>query len=154
MTISQPHDGGARVVESDDLPVPEPAITPDTKEFWDATARGELLVKRCEACGELHWYPRPICPFCHSGQTVWHPVSGRGAVYSFSIVRRGGGAYAKRAPFVLAYVDLVEGPRLMTNVIGCAPEDVAIGQKVEVVFHRTPGGIALPRFRPFAKENA
>jgi uncharacterized OB-fold protein len=136
------------LVESTDLPVPDPVVSPDTAVFWEAAARGELLIKRCSACGETYWYPRPICPLCHSTNTVWEPASGRGTVYSFSIVRRGSGAYAKRAPYVLAYVDLVEGPRLMTNIVDCAAEEVTIGQEVEVVFHRAPGGTALPRFRP------
>ncbi len=144
----------APVVESDDLPVPDPVVTPDTAVFWEATARGELLLPRCRSCGEAYWYPRPICPLCHSTDTTWERASGRGVVYSFSIVHRGGGAYAKRPPYALAYVDLAEGPRVMTDVVGCAPEEVEIGMAVEVVFHRTPNGVALPRFRPRAQTGA
>jgi uncharacterized OB-fold protein len=153
--ISTEHMSTAHlVVDSDDLPAPDPVITPDTAAYWEATARGELLFKRCTACGEASWYPRPICPLCHSAETVWERASGHATVYSFSVVRRGGGAYAKRAPYILAYVDLVEGPRLMTNIVDCAPEDIAIGQEVAMIFHRTPGGTALPRFHPLDPKGA
>jgi uncharacterized protein len=137
----------SEVVENPAMPVPVPSINTDTKAFWSATTEGKLLIGRCNACGEAIWYPRPICPFCHSMDTKMEQVSGRGTVYTFTIVRRGGGQYAAVAPYVLAYVELEEGPRMMTNIVDCDPGEVEIGKSVEVVFHKTEGEAALPRFR-------
>jgi uncharacterized OB-fold protein len=140
----------------DSAPPPEPGVLPtpvphpnlETQEFWDATARGELLLKRCDACGYVIWYPRSLCPACGGTATSWFPASGKGTVYSCTVTRKGQGAYRNAGPFVLAYVELEEGPRLMTNIVECDPGSVHIGQAVEVVFHDTGQGSALPRFRP------
>jgi uncharacterized protein len=137
----------AEVVDDPPLLAPEPPITPETRAFWDATLDGRLLFRRCRACGEAIWYPRPICPFCHSDDTVWEQASGRGSIYSFSVVRRGAGRWASESPYVLAYVELDEGPRVMTNIVEAAIEDLAIGREVQVVFHRAGEAAALPRFR-------
>jgi len=137
----------SEVVESPGLPAPPPDVAPELAEFWAATEEGRLLLRRCTACGEPIWYPRPVCPFCHSTETVWVEASGRAQVYTYSIVRRGIGPYAE-TPYVLAYVQLEEGPRVMTNIVDCDPASVHIGQAVEAVFHRTAAGPALPRFRP------
>jgi uncharacterized protein len=137
----------AEIVETPELAAPVPEVAPELREFWAATAEGRLLLRRCTACGEAIWYPRPICPFCHSTATVWEQASGAGTIYTFSVVRRGAGPYAG-APYVLAYVELSEGPRMMTNIVDCPVDDVRIGQPVELVFHRTEEGMALPRFRP------
>jgi len=137
------------VVDDPALATPVPEIAPELTEFWSATTEGRLLIRRCTACGEAHWYPRTVCPFCHSTATVWEEASGRGTVYTFSVVRRGLGDYGT-APYVLAYVQLTEGPRMMTNIVDCPVEAVAVGQQVEVVFHRASDDAALPRFRPVA----
>jgi uncharacterized OB-fold protein len=89
-----------------------------------------------------------LCPFCHSTETALVPASGRGTVYSYTVVRKTGGDYAKATPFVLAFVELDEGPRMMTNVITDDVEAVRIGDRVEVVLSATGDGAALPRFRP------
>jgi uncharacterized protein len=130
------------------LPAPAPAVNAETKEFWAATAAGRLLVKRCEDCGTLIWYPRAICPACSSLRTEWLEVSGRGSIYSYTVNNRGEGAYLGAPPFVLAYVELDEGLRMMTNIVDADPADLAVGLAVEVVFHDTGDGAALPRFRP------
>ncbi len=129
------------------LPAPAPQINEETQAFWDATAEGRFLLRRCEN-GHVIWYPRFLCPECHTTETEWFEASGRGTVYTYSIVRRGQGPFADAAPYVTAYVELEEGPRVLTNIVGCAPEDVAIGQAVEVVWHDTGEGTALYRFRP------
>lgn len=79
---------------------------------------------------------------------TWKAASGTGIIYSFTVARRATGQYREAAPYVLAYVELDEGPRLMTNIVGCPVDQVAIGQPVEVVFHDTGDGSALPRFQP------
>jgi uncharacterized OB-fold protein len=134
---------------STELPAPAPAVNPETKEFWDATAQGRLLLKRCLDCGSVIWYPRAFCPECASLRTEWFPASGRGRIYSYTVNHRTEGAYKDAAPLVLAYVELEEGPRMMTNIVGAGPR-LAVGLPVEVVFHDTGEGSALPRFRPAA----
>lgn len=130
------------------LPTPAPAPSVETSEFWEATAKGRLLLKRCTACSTVIWYPKALCPSCHSTETEWFEASGRGHVYSFTISRRGEGPYKEAAPYVLAYVELDEGPRLMTNIVDCDVDAVSIGMPVQVAFADTGEGNALVRFRP------
>ena len=130
------------------LPAPAPAVNPETREFWDATAQDRLLLRRCRDCGAVIWYPRAICPECASLNTEWFPAAGRGRIYSYTVNHRGEGAYTGLPPFVLAYVELDEGPRLMTNIVGADQAELAVGLPVEVVFHDTGDGAALPRFQP------
>lgn len=129
------------------LPAPVPSVNPETKPFWDATAEGRFLLKRCTACRSVIWYPRAMCPECGSLETEWFEASGRGSVYSFTVNYKGDGPY-RAAPYVLAYVELEEGPRMMTNIVGTDPTQVSIGQSVKVVFEPTGEGPALPRFQP------
>jgi uncharacterized OB-fold protein len=131
------------------LPNPIPALSPDTEEFWAATARGILLLRRCDHCGSAIWYPRPFCPVCGSLNTSWSEASGKGTIYSFTVVHRSGlEGYRDALPYVVAYVELEEGPRVMTNIVGCEPDEVEIGMAVQVVFHDTGQGSALFRFEP------
>ena len=133
---------------SGDLPVPAPLITAETARFWAATAEGRLELPRCDRCSNVVWYPRAICPWCHSTELTWEVLSGRGSVYSYTVTRKGSGRWRDVAPYVLAYVELDEGPRLLTNIIGCDPSEVRIDLPVEVIFADTGEGSALPRFRP------
>jgi uncharacterized OB-fold protein len=133
------------------LPAPAPLVNPEVKPFWEATAEGRLLLPKCLECASLIWYPRPFCSSCASTRVEWIQASGRGAIYSFTVNRRGQAdlaAYREAGVYVLAYVELEEGPRVMTNIVDCDPDSVSIGQQVEVVFHDTGQGTALPRFRP------
>ena len=133
------------------LPAPAPMVLPEVKAFWDGTAEGRLLLPRCDDCQGFIWYPRPFCPSCASTKVSWIAASGRGSVYSYTINRRGQAdlsAYKEAGVYVLAYVELDEGPRMMTNIVDCDPDSVKIGQRVQVVFHDTGEGTALPRFRP------
>jgi len=132
------------------LPASAPVINPETAPFWAATAEGQLLVPRCNACGEHYWYPRVLCPYCHSTDTALVRAAGRGTVYSYTVVRKAAGEYAAATPFVLAFVELEEGPRMMTNIVCADPDSVRIGDRVEVLFDDTGAGCALPRFRPVA----
>ena len=132
-----------------DLPTPAPLVSPETKPFWDATASGRLVLPRCDACGLMIWYPRTICPSCPGTSVTWTECSGRGSVYSYTVTRRGApGRWGAAAPFVLAYVELEEGPRVLTNIVDCDPDDVRVDLPVEVAFADTGEGNALPRFRP------
>ena len=121
-------------VQDKTRPIPSPAVTLESKPFWDAAAEGRFLIKRCTACGKAHWYPRAICPLCHSPDTVWEESPGEGVVYTFSIMRR-----SPTGPYAIGYVTLDEGPAVLTNFVGDL-EALAIGQKVKVRFQPTEGG--------------
>jgi uncharacterized protein len=138
-------------VSTAELPVPAPYQSPDNAEFWQATTEGRLLLRRCDDCASYIWYPRPFCPACGSLRTSWVQASGRGTVYTFTVVHRSAvPGYSGAVPYVIAYVELAEGPRVMTNVIGCDPDEVTVGMPVSVVFQDTGEGSALFRFRPAA----
>ena len=101
-----------------------------------------LLIKRCNACAEFHWYPRAHCPFCFSGDTAWHASAGQGRIYSVSVTRM-----AAPVPYAIAYVTLDEGTTMLTNIVDCDLDKLKIGQKVKVVFKPTAGA-PLPFFTP------
>jgi uncharacterized OB-fold protein len=137
------------------LPAPAPFVNPEAKPFWDGTAEGRLLLPRCDDCQTVIWYPRPFCPECASLHVSWFEATGRGSIYSFTVNRRGQADlpdYRDAGTYVLAYVELDVGPRVMTNIVDCDPDAVRIGQAVEVVFHDTGQGSALPRFRPLVTD--
>lgn len=126
-----------------------PRPTSESQVFWDACARHELVLQRCDACGQ-HWLPPANrCQHCWSDRWTWAEVSGRGHVHSFTVYHR---AYAPelvdQLPYVVAVVALEEGPRLITNVVDCPPEDVRVDQPVEVTFTDIGEGVALHAFRP------
>jgi uncharacterized OB-fold protein len=126
-----------------DLPTPDL----ETQPYWDAAKEGKLLIKRCSACGRAHFYPRPFCPHCWSDDVEWEEASGRATLYTFSIIRRNDlPPFPDRVPYVAAVVDLEEGPRMMTNVEGCDPEEVEIGMDLMVAF-REEDDFAIPVFR-------
>jgi uncharacterized OB-fold protein len=121
---------------------PTPQGNPETKHFWEQTAQDKLLIKRCTACGEAHYFPRSLCPFCFSDKTVWEESAGEGEIYTFSLMRK----FAS-GPYAIGYVTLKEGPSLLTNFVDCDMTDLKIGQKVKVVF-KTTDGAPLPFFTP------
>lgn len=129
------------------LPTRPPRRTLETVEFWDGCASERLLLPRCDECHEHIWYPRLVCPFCGSQSVSYVESSGLGTVYSFTVVRRGSGAYRDAAPYILAMIELDEGPIMMTNVVGS--DQVTIGMPVQVVFDPAgAAGDAIPRFVP------
>lgn len=125
-----------------DRKIPAPRVLPESLPYWQAADEGRLLLKQCRACGQLHHYPRDICPHCLSDDTVWIDAAGTGSVYSFSTMGKGEAAYT------LAFVTLDEGVTLMTNLVDAAPGDYAIGQRVKVVFKPSQGGHAVAMFTP------
>jgi uncharacterized OB-fold protein len=130
------------------LPTPAPVVTPTTQAFWDATNEGRFMLQRCTACDVVVWFPRNYCPECFSSELSTFDCSGRGTVYSYTVIRKVANSYKEATPFVVAYVELEEGPRVMTNIVDCGPEDVSVGMAVTLVFHDTGVGNALYRFRP------
>ncbi len=129
-------------------PIPEP--TPETEEFWAGTRRGQLRIQRCNACGKAYFFPRPFCPFCSSKDVAWFTASGRGKLYSYVINHRPAYGFRDDAPYVIAVVELDEGPRMMTNIIGVepTPEHLPIDLPVEVTWEKQDDAITLPLFRP------
>jgi hypothetical protein len=122
--------------------IPAPAINNESRPFWDAAREGRFLIKRCQACGKAHWYPRLICPFCFSDKTAWEESLGEGVIYTFSVMRHA------TSPYAIGYVTLAEGPAVLTNFVGCDLADLKIGQKVKVRFQDTEGGPPVPVFAP------
>ena len=126
-----------------DRTITAPEVYPDNKDFWQAATEGRLMVKHCKACGQAHWYPRPLCPHCGSADTELRPSSGRGTIYSLTVTRRAG-----PTAYALAYVTLDEGVTLMTNIVDCDLDQAKIGDRVEVVFKPSEGGPPMPMFKP------
>jgi len=122
--------------------IPAPPLNPEIQPFFDAAAQGRLTIKRCAGCRQFHHYPRTLCPFCGSDRTEWVTASGRGTIYSFSVMRR------VPVPYAIAYVTLEEGVTMMTNIVDCDLDALRIGQTVRVVFKPTEGGPPVPMFTP------
>jgi uncharacterized OB-fold protein len=129
---------------------PLPLPTPESRPFWDAARRHVLELPRCRSCGQYHYYPRATCPHCLSADLEWRGVSGRGRLHTFTIVHRGSKGFPIPTPYVMAVVELDEGPRMMTNLVGLPadPAQIRIGMPVEVTFTDATPEIALPHFRP------
>jgi len=140
-----------------DSQIPRPLPDGDTRPYWEGVARGELRIQRCAACGRHVFYPRALCPHCHSERLVWVTASGDGAIYSYTVVHRAFGPFVAQTPFVVALVELVEGVRMLTRIVdadGGVPEGIRIGAPVRVTFEEVaPGGeegaepLVLPYFR-------
>ena len=129
---------------------PIPVPTPESQPFWAAARRHELTLQRCRACARFFFYPRAACPHCLSNDLEWRRASGRGTLHTFTIVHRGLRSFPLGEPYVLAIVELDEGPRMMTNLVDVEPEPakLRIGIAVEVVFADVTPEVSLPRFRP------
>jgi uncharacterized OB-fold protein len=133
---------------------PQPKATPETAHFWEGTARGELLLQRCRACDSTYFPPQPFCPACASDDVVVVRASGRGSLYSYVVSHRPAPGFTP--PYVIAVIELDEGPRLMTNLVEhgvdlvADPEAFALDLLVEVVFE-TVGEVVVPQFRPAAR---
>lgn len=128
--------------------LPHPDLQGEWKEFWAGAARGELLIQHCPACGAYQFYPRMICTSC-GGEPQLKKASGRGRLYTYSVVRQNlVMPFKEMLPYVLAMVDLEEGVRMMTNVIGCTLDEIKIGMPLRVEFHKADEGFYVPYWRP------
>ncbi len=131
----------------------EPPQGAESAPFWEATRGGTLLIQWCSACNRGIFYPRSFCPHCLAmdGVLEWRTASGRATVYAASVEHKpaaGGSTFSDGQPYVVALVDLEEGVRMMTNVVGCTPEDVHPGQAVTVTWEPLSDGRQLPLFTP------
>ena len=128
---------------------PLPEVTILTEPFWEGTKRHELLLQLCDDCPSYRFTPKDVCQDCASVNATWTPVSGAGTVYSYSVVHRGPGpAFQEDAPYIVVMVDLAEGPRMLSHMTGCEPEDMKIGMPVNVVFEDVTLEVTLYKFRP------
>lgn len=129
-------------------PRPAPIPDPDSGEFWGAAHEGRLVVQRCTGCGRHQLYGRSHCVACR-GEVEWVQATGRGSVYSFTVIRQN---YARpfrdMVPYVVALVDLEEGPRVMTNIVGCEPDDVFVGMPVNARFEAVSEEAGIALFEP------
>ena len=124
-----------------------PRPTPETAAYWEGCRQGKLMIQRCGSCGHYQFYPRLVCTSCMSTPVEWARASGRGKVVSFTIVRQAiSQAYAAEVPYVIALIQLDEGPTMMSNVIDCDPEQVKIGMPVEVTFETWSEDLTVPKF--------
>lgn len=133
------------------LPRPLPSPNALTAPYWQAAHQGELKLPRCEACTKFHFYPRSACPHCGATQLSWQRVSGKGEVYSFTVVHRAPSkGFEELVPYAVAVVALEEGPHLMTRLKDVDPAEVRIGLRVQVEFEKQDDETTLPVFRPAA----
>ena len=129
---------------------PLPTPTPDTQPFWDAAKRHQLSLPKCKACGQLHYFPRPFCPHCFSWDLEWVRCSGKGKLYSYVINHRPAPGFEEEAPYVIAVVELDEGPRMLSNLIDIepTPEAVQVDMPVEILFQDVNEELSIFKFRP------
>lgn len=122
---------------------------PEAEPFWQGCKDGRLMLPQCRGCGRFHFYPRPFCPFCDGIDLEWRAAGGNGTIYSFAVVRQPlEKPFVAHLPYVIVIVELDEGVRLLSHLVGAAPEGVACGMKVRVEFATMPVGVVAPVFRP------
>ena len=121
---------------------PAPPESIEHKEFWANVNEGKLLLPRCKDTEQFFWYPRKISPFTLSDNVEWVQASGKGVIYTFSVMRRA------EPQYVIAYVRLDEGVTMMTNIVECDPDLLAIGQPVELLMQESENGQKIPVFKP------
>jgi uncharacterized OB-fold protein len=145
--VTAPDDVGVSALPPPVLPAPDPL----TRFFWDAAREKRLEILRCDNCGYyVHW-PRPVCKRCHSFSLTPTEVSGRGTIYSWAVCTQAFHPwFESRLPFILAVVELEEQSnlKLVTNLVDCHEDEVAIGMPMEVTFEELSPDITLPMFRP------
>src|SRR4029077_8091841 len=122
--------------------IPSPVVSVENEAFWNAAKQGRFVVPTCTACGKAHWYPRAICPFCASDKIEWRAASGKGTIYTYSVMRRA------KEPYAIAYVTLAEGPTMMTNIVDCVSAARRVGWAVAVLLRHTKTAPPVPMFKP------
>lgn len=131
-------------------PKPLPVLDPETRPFWEACQSGRLMLQRCVDCGHVRFPPTRFCARCNSSKCEWVASNGEGKVFSWIVVRHPvpRDVYAQDVPYVVALIELAEGVRIPSNIVGCAPEDVTAGMPVSVTFRAVTPEITLPLFQP------
>lgn len=130
---------------------PLPHIDEENRPWWEATQRHELYIQKCRDCGDLRFHPRALCTNCQSSNTEWVKCKGTGHIYTFTVTNQNGASgFRDSLPYVLAWVELDEGVKLMTNIVDCPPEQVKIDMPVEAVFDDVTPEVTLVKFHPTA----
>jgi uncharacterized OB-fold protein len=130
-------------------PLPAPHNAALTTPFWEATKRHELVMPRCKTCSNLFFYPRELCPHCLCADLEWVPVSGKGRVYSFTVVHQPAHpSFLEDVPHVFAIIQLDEGVRLTSNIVGCSINDVHVDMRVSATFDDVTPEVTLVKFKP------
>jgi len=125
--------------------IPSPDL--ETQPFWDGCRERRFLVRHCNACNEDHFYPRPFCPKCWSERVEWYEASGDATLYTWSVIYNNDQPpFRDRVPYVAAIVDLAEGPRMMTNVVDCPFDELAVGMPLKVTFTPISDEFTIPVF--------
>ncbi len=129
---------------------PRPTPSPTTTAFWEATAEHRFLIQRCPSCGNAQFYPKTTCTTCGSEHLDWEAASGQGTLHTFTVARRATHpAFEDAEPYVVAIVELAEGPRVTGNLVDCNVDDVRIGMPVELSWDEPDAdGISLPLWHP------
>ncbi len=128
---------------------PLPHLDEENRPWWEALKRHELYVQKCRDCGDMRYYPRAQCPSCLSPRTEWVRAHGRGKVYTFTATYQNQSpGFRESLPYIMAYIELDEGLKMLTNLVDCRPEDVKIGMPVEVVYEDVTPEVTLAKFRP------
>jgi hypothetical protein len=128
---------------------PLPTITDENRPFWDGCAAGELRMQQCTSCSHIRFPIQPLCPRCLGTGFTWRALSGRGEVFARVVYHRAfHPAYAQDVPYNVVLVQLAEGPRMYSNVVGTPNEEIRVGDALTVVFDEVADGIHVPRFRP------
>lgn len=120
----------------------------DSRPYWEGLAQGELRLQRCNSCSKAVFYPRSICPHCHADQLSWIVASGKGTIYSYTVAHQAFGSFAADVPFVVAIVELEEGVRMMSRIVGTSRERITVDMAVRVTFEQVGEDLTLPYFRP------
>jgi uncharacterized OB-fold protein len=127
---------------------PVPAVTPEMREFFDGARAGRLMVQKCESCGRLRFPAHDLCSKCNSTESRWVPVSGRGEVFSFNIMHQlYHPGFAGQVPYAVVVVELEEGCKFISNLLGVEPHDIRCGMPVEVTFEKLSDDVSIPKFR-------
>lgn len=131
-------------------PLPRPEDPELTQPFWDAAKRHELVIPRCARCDAYFWYPRPACPTCLREGWEWTPVSGRGRLHTYTVVRQPSNPnFEPDVPYAYAVVQLEEGVRMVTNIVDCeVPDGLAVDMPLEVSYDDVADGWTLVKFKP------
>ena len=128
---------------------PLPHIDEENRPWWEAVQRHELYVQKCRECGDLRFHPRALCTSCLSPRTEWIRCKGAGKIYTFTLTNQNqAGGFRDALPYVMAWVEIDEGLKMLTNIVDCPPEQVKIGMPVEAVFDDVTPEVTLVKFRP------
>jgi uncharacterized OB-fold protein len=128
---------------------PLPHIDEENRPWWESAQRHELYIQKCRDCGDLRFHPRALCTSCMSSRTEWVRCKGTGKIYTFTVTNQNqASGFRDSLPYVMAWVEVDEGLKMLTNIVDCPPEQVKIGMPVEAVFDDVTPEVTLVKFRP------